>query len=172
MSDLNLETSRIQTLMTAAYERWQKAEGVSQEAFLEDLCSPPERRAVMIGNLNYQVENGGFAQWVDNGYCLCLRKLARFLTELRDAGCAEAGTLMEDLNRLSKFLDLSKNDRGCFDSYWKKESRSRWGRDEEDSYGDDTPEEAVGLMEKMDTWYYSAGKAPILAAAEAWLLKQ
>ena len=33
-----------------------------------DALSEPEQLAVVFGNLNYQVENGGFTQWVDNGY--------------------------------------------------------------------------------------------------------
>ena len=77
------DNSLWQQLMNAAYDKWQeqgrKCEATSKAAgdvvarswtyaqFLREL-SVAERRAVMLGNLNYQVENGGFAQWVDNGY--------------------------------------------------------------------------------------------------------
>lgn len=30
--------------------------------------TPIERRVVIMGNLNYKVTNGGFSQWIDNGY--------------------------------------------------------------------------------------------------------
>jgi len=33
-----------------------------------DALAEPEQLAVVFGNLNYQVENGGFTQWIDNNY--------------------------------------------------------------------------------------------------------
>lgn len=56
-------------VMESAYEKWQSEIGEtwSYYDFLMNL-SPVERRCVIMGNLNYQVTNGGFAQWVGNGY--------------------------------------------------------------------------------------------------------
>jgi hypothetical protein len=56
-----------QNLMDRAYDRWQSAEQMSKQAFWDQLDAA-ERVAVFCGNMNYQVENGGFAQWLDNGY--------------------------------------------------------------------------------------------------------
>jgi hypothetical protein len=56
-----------QELMNRAYARWQKVPGMSRQDFLNGL-SPSEKFAVVTGNLNYQVENGGFGQWFSNRY--------------------------------------------------------------------------------------------------------
>lgn len=61
MTDYN----NLQTLMNTAYAKFTK--GRNREEWFEEL-DYKERCAVAIGNLNYQVENGGFAQWADNGY--------------------------------------------------------------------------------------------------------
>ena len=62
-----------QALMDDAYDRWQRinAENPNNPWTFEDMldnCSELERHAVALGKLNQQVENGGFIQWVDNGY--------------------------------------------------------------------------------------------------------
>ena len=56
-----------QSLMNAAYNRWQASDKMSKEEF-HDTLSPVERFAVHTGNFNYQVCNGGFLQWWDNHY--------------------------------------------------------------------------------------------------------
>jgi hypothetical protein len=66
-----------QRLMNSAYARWQATEGMTQAEFWSGL-SLAERVAVFAGNLNYQVENGGFVQWYDNGYSACREEL-RFI---------------------------------------------------------------------------------------------
>lgn len=65
-----MEYINTQKLMTLAYEKWvspKDINGMSHHQFMMNLA-PAERRAVVIGNLNYQVENGGFDQWHGNGY--------------------------------------------------------------------------------------------------------
>lgn len=56
-----------QKLMDGAYDRWQEHKGWTKQDFWDDL-DRDERVAVMLGNLNYQVQNGGFSQWWCNGY--------------------------------------------------------------------------------------------------------
>ena len=53
--------------MEQAYARWQENRDWSREEFYDQL-SPFERIAVYFGNMNYQVGNGGWEQWVYNGY--------------------------------------------------------------------------------------------------------
>jgi hypothetical protein len=65
-----------QAVMNGAYEKWQK--GWSYENFLDHLTYL-ERCVVVMGNLNYQVENGGFMQWYDNGYHKGANTLLYFL---------------------------------------------------------------------------------------------
>jgi hypothetical protein len=65
-----------QAVMNGAYEKWQN--GWSYENFLDHLTYL-ERCVVVTGNLNYQVENGGFAQWYDNNYHTGANTLLCFL---------------------------------------------------------------------------------------------
>lgn len=60
-----------QSLMESAYEKFSAMR--SHQGHLGRRWSAPgltnrERLAVILGNMNYQVENGGLSQWVDNGY--------------------------------------------------------------------------------------------------------
>ena len=62
---MDRETSH-QSLMTAAYNKiLQPGLGFSD---IWTMASPLERVAVLLGNFNYQVENGGLGQYVDNNY--------------------------------------------------------------------------------------------------------
>lgn len=59
-----------QALCNIAYKRWQEGgdlHGKTYDVFVEQL-DEIFRIAVQFKNLNYQVENGGFLQWEDNGY--------------------------------------------------------------------------------------------------------
>ena len=75
-----MEHPKIQELMDAAYERWQ-ANDWSRDQFIMRL-SWEEKVAVTIGNLNYQVCNGGFMQWHDNGYSQHTKELLEALNEV------------------------------------------------------------------------------------------
>lgn len=60
-------SERHQALMNQAYDRWKDHPEWSKEDFLDQL-NGDEKIAVTTGNLNYQVCNGGFAQWYGNRY--------------------------------------------------------------------------------------------------------
>lgn len=62
--------------MTNAYDNWGK--NTSREEFLSDLA-PYEKLAVIFGNFNYQVQNGGFFQWVFNNYDSDIDDLEEFI---------------------------------------------------------------------------------------------
>lgn len=66
-----------QFVMDHAYDKWKSSE-MSREDFLNQLTDY-ERLAVMFGNFNYQVENGGLYQWHDNDYSEDLGSLYDFL---------------------------------------------------------------------------------------------
>lgn len=83
MSDIH------QFIMDRAYARWQEHDTTaqeeerwddiwSQEEFWQQLY-PIEKVAVYCGNLNYQVENGGWIQWIDNGLAVCANELEHIL---------------------------------------------------------------------------------------------
>jgi len=60
------------------------------------------RDAVLLGNLNYQVENGGFCQWVDNGYGADVRAV-RYVLQRLGADAGKAADAM--LARLEPHID-------------------------------------------------------------------
>lgn len=53
--------------MNQAYNKWGKEKNWNKQEFWDHI-NFQEKIAVALGNLNYQVENGGFEQWNDNGY--------------------------------------------------------------------------------------------------------
>jgi hypothetical protein len=59
-----------QALMDVAYDRWQTNPHIKSFKDMLNTCTPKERAACILGKLNQQVENGGFLQWVDNGYAM------------------------------------------------------------------------------------------------------
>ena len=71
------EIDHWQELMNESYVRFQKGGDLHKlggDKFVRAL-DPVHKFAVMCGNLNYQVENGGFLQWIGNGYCLVINDL-------------------------------------------------------------------------------------------------
>lgn len=79
---------------------------------------PPDLMAAyLLGTLNYQVENGGFRQWVTNGYCLDIYTIIRLLENKvrRPASMQLAITL----RRVASYVDLYAMPRGAFGSYLK-----------------------------------------------------
>jgi hypothetical protein len=71
---MNVDTDDLtmQRVMNEAYAEWGDAS--SQAAFYEKWKDNHVRlMAVVMGNLNYQVENGGWVQWADNQYAEAAR---------------------------------------------------------------------------------------------------
>jgi len=77
-----------QELMDQAYAKWKSEGGIKEMGYNEFVDSLPknEQYAVLLGNLNYQVCNGGWIQWCDNGYCtkiaIVTKVVAQMNTEL------------------------------------------------------------------------------------------
>jgi hypothetical protein len=73
----------------------------SHTEFYEQL-SPLERIAVFVGNLNYQVGNGGFSQWVFNGYAEeGGQSLLRLLCRVGTPAALEAHDMVEEVLKLT-----------------------------------------------------------------------
>lgn len=73
-----MEYQHAQAIMTRAYEKYQTNPDWSYDDFINHL-DYPEKVVVVTGNLNYQVENGGFSQWHFNGYWTANSTLVYFL---------------------------------------------------------------------------------------------
>ena len=64
--------------MDKAYKKFKDDWKMAQFYFY---LKPLEKRAVALGNLNYQVGNGGFTQWIDNGYAEISMPTLIFITQ-------------------------------------------------------------------------------------------
>ena len=101
------EESIHQTLMNNAYDLWSIEEGkkLSYSDFLDvvsDKFGKLYSNAVITGNLNYQVENGGFYQWFENGYVIALGDLIIFFEE----NFEENETIEKLKNLLNRVVDI------------------------------------------------------------------
>jgi hypothetical protein len=86
-----------QAIMDRCYERWSHGDlkGSSYDSFIAAL-EPHDAWAVVMGNLNYQVNNGGFLQWHDNGYSSMSDTLIEALTNVGTPAALEASTLITE----------------------------------------------------------------------------
>ena len=124
-----------QELMDKAYSRWQKGGDLHNTSRIEflDKLTDPERMAVVLGNLNYQVENGGWNQWVDNGYCTSIVHLKDALEKVGTPTAKKVLTMVETVEDDLSDEVVSGNctDGGCFGRYYKE---NRHGEQEEDCW--------------------------------------
>ncbi len=122
-TETDTETSVWQSLMDSAYER--QNGGVKKKDFVASLRGA-EKAAVLLGNFNYQTENGGIAQWVSNGYVCDSDKL---LGVLIDVGTESALELAKRIRRFtSVWVKSGLADLGCMGDYWDfdNDDEDRW----------------------------------------------
>lgn len=77
--------------------------------------------AVMLGNMNYQVHNGGWAQWSDNGYYVAGDTIAKYLQRAMDLGQTTLAPILEALEAANRAIYKSRHaeprGRHYFDDY-------------------------------------------------------
>lgn len=163
----DINKSLWQKLMHQAHDKW--AGGMSKRDFMKSL-SPAEKAACLAGHFNYQTENGGVRQYIDNGYAQgdCGRDLVRLMGDVaREQQCPEAEQLAQKLDVLLIHVNTDAKDRG-FNDYWvREERRGGYGWADEN---DDADEETEGerIAKGMDDWYY-ARQSVIMPAVERHL---
>lgn len=104
--------SKWQTLMDEAYAAWPcDAEGnkKSYSDFIASL-SGVRRAAVLLGNLNYQVQNGGFIQWIDNRYIDEIGLVFDALGVISGDATKEVVDILLDLNDEYELYDQAVDD--------------------------------------------------------------
>jgi hypothetical protein len=99
-----------QIMMDKAYEIWSIPANakMSYEDFLE--CVKEDLgidfyHAVITGNMNYQVENGGWYQWDDNGYSVSMEELVEFFQQEEFKEYSEISKLVRILRDVEEQLD-------------------------------------------------------------------
>ena len=143
------KTDLWQSHMTAAYDRWQQHQDWSYGRFLLS-CNGLERVAVLLGNLKYQVENGGISQWVCNDYARHASEVIETLRMIgREQGCAVAGKVAERIQSLMRYVDCTDRELGC-------------------CFVTDDEDESYWLADSFDTWYYREAQPELVKAIEAW----
>lgn len=68
-----------QQLMDEAYDKWRNNKNWDYNDFVSEL-SIKHALAVLTGDLNYQVKNGGFSQWYFNDYASEAQRLLTLLS--------------------------------------------------------------------------------------------
>ena len=133
-------SDKIQALMDEMYDKWQKGDNKSKWEVLDDF-SEAHKIAVVFGNFNYQVENGGIEQWIYNGYFQDdAEKFIEFL---------EIGAETDDRcrNILDKVYQL--------DQYAHETDCDRYGNFyDSDNDGDSSFIGDIINCDKFDSWYY------------------
>lgn len=81
--------------MDNAYDTWNS--NISRDQFLNNLTYY-EKVAVIFGNLNYQVENGGFSQWYENDYYDDYEFLYAFINKSNYKNKYEFLNLLDNVN--------------------------------------------------------------------------
>ena len=133
----------LQTLMDEFYSEWQREENKGKDKW-DVLKGFPEahQMAVVFGNFNYQVENGGISQWIYNSY---FHDDAEKFIEYLEAGADSDERFRTILDRVYK-LDQYAEETDC-DRYG-----NYYDPDNEDGEGG-----FIGDMincDAFDTWYY------------------
>jgi len=104
-----------QLIMDGAYDKWQK-QGDGRSEAMEDWferLTDLEKDAVAIGKFNQQVCNGGFAQWVGNGYMeVQFKRLQQALLRLPE--CEVVGTVKEILGKFEEIAERNEWGAGSY----------------------------------------------------------
>jgi len=135
-------SEKIQALMDDVYAEWQKEEnkGKGKWDVLEGF-SEAHQIAVVFGNFNYQVENGGIEQWIYNGY---FHDDAEKLTEHLEIGAKTDERCRTILDRIYK-LDQYAQETDC--------DRDGYFYDPDDDGESSFIGDAINC-EAFDSWYY------------------
>jgi len=86
---------------------------------------PKVNAAVMLGNMHYQIGNGGWAQWHDNGYSTAAPALLQMLDGAAALGIENAADVAEMMRTFVKRIEDAEESR-------RSASRSYFGHDNDD----------------------------------------
>jgi hypothetical protein len=134
---------RIQALMDEVYDEWNKEENKGKGKWdILNVFSEAHQIAVLFGNFNRQVENGGLDQWIYNGY---FHEDAEKLTDHLATGAETDERCKKILDKVN-LLDQCAQETGC----------DRYG-DYRDPVDEDGETCFIGDLVNsgaFDDWYY------------------
>ena len=151
----NEETKSMhQEMMDKAYELWNDSEEskkMSYENFLNKVEGELGKNyvdAVMTGNMNYQVGNGGWSQWNDNAYSCNIEDLLSFFKQTEFDNFPEIKDMRRILDEVEETLDWI--DRG-------EEAVRHVDYDFRDIFEDAIRDSSRGDLNRLDSKYYKIG---------------
>lgn len=103
-----------QQLMNEAYDVFKSGRGDDYEGFVDGL-DDRHRAAVILGNFNYQVENGGFLQWHDNGYSSRIDWLHKYLKAIATPTAQEVTEMVNEFQIITANLDSEDEEESPYD---------------------------------------------------------
>lgn len=114
-----------------------------------------QREALLLANLNYQIQNGGIQQWVENGYATAFPTLQITLNNIGTPLAQEVTTRLETF--VEAHVDQGqRKKRGFLHNYWLNE------HEEDETRNTD--------QEAFDDWYYKIDDA-FMAEIEEYLAR-
>lgn len=133
---------KIQALMDEIYTEWQKEENKGKGKWdVLNGFSAAHQIAVVLGNFNYQVENGGLEQWIYNGY---FHDDAEKLIEYLEIGTrldVRCQTILDNIYKLDQYAQETDCDR--YGSFYDEDGESGF-------IGD------IANCDTFDAWYYKS----------------
>lgn len=136
-------SERIQSLMDEFYDEWRRDHNAGKSKW-EVLAgfTPAHQIAVIFGNFNYQVENGGIEQWIYNGYFH--EDVEKFIQHL-ETGAKFDERCQTILGRIYTLNQYAK-ETGC--------GRDGYFHDPDDEDGESSFIGDIISCDGFDSWYY------------------
>jgi len=94
------ERSTWARVVNRAYQLW-KGDGQATKTEFYQGLHPLQRKAVLLWDLNGQVMNGGFPQWLLNGYGEWIKDIIEALKEIDTDAARQVQTIMEGVSLLA-----------------------------------------------------------------------
>lgn len=165
------ERSYHQDLMDEAYKLWTDEEFKrwDYEQFLKAVINnfgDFHFYAVITGKFNYQVENGGFSQWYDNGYSCTIENLQDFLEKIKKEPLKE-----QTFKTIDKVIDLL--DEATEVINWIEDGKQlveKFGYEYQHFFREKLEEQGYEDLSRLDSRYYeiSAKFMEILEIYFSW----
>lgn len=104
-----------QLLMDEVYDKWNSPEALQMGRLdvIDNFFTEKHKAAIQLGNMNYQVNNGGWSQWHSNGYSEDMDDLIEIFKKGSALGINHFNTLLnilENIRALGEPKDYSYTD--------------------------------------------------------------
>ena len=96
-------------LVNRAYQLWKGDSHASRSEFYQSL-HPLQRQAVLLWELNSQVFNGGFPQWLQNGYGVRIKEIIDSVKQIGGDAAKEVQTILEGVSVVAKKASWTDNE--------------------------------------------------------------